>query len=259
MCQSSLRFQQRAVSLLPHTGHRVQLQRDVRLRSHLTSAEWFLYKLSSSVLPSGGLTTVVGLQLLLHLGKLQFTPRRHPWVRVHTHTHTSACTRHAQTIFSDSPLRKWRMSGSHYFSPHLFDSFIVYMNDKSWPIDRPLSAHLAVHERTSPKGAVQLRENNQSEASSVPSSGSSFDLRFGVQRWNLVKASLCLSRSNPLCWLYRMRTPIKMWKHLKDGQERQERKYNQMPSKQKGLKTVWLCGLWNICWCLAHWDVSDNK
>lgn len=79
---------QRAVSLLPHTGQRVQLQRDVRLRSHLTSAEWFLYKLSSSVLPSGGLTTVVGLQLLLHLGRPQFTPRRHPCVRIHTHTHT---------------------------------------------------------------------------------------------------------------------------------------------------------------------------
>lgn len=79
---------QRAVSLLPHTGQRVQLQWDVRLRSHLTSAEWFLYKLSSSVLPSGGLTTVVGLQLLLHLGRPQFTPRRHPCVRIHTHTHT---------------------------------------------------------------------------------------------------------------------------------------------------------------------------
>lgn len=100
---------QRAVSLLPHTGQRVKLQRDVRLRSHLTSAEWFLYKLSSSALPSGGLTTVVGLQLFLHLGKPQFTPRRHPCVRIHTRTHTNA-----RTMFSDSPLRKWRTSGSHY-------------------------------------------------------------------------------------------------------------------------------------------------
>lgn len=79
---------QRAVSLLPHTGQRMQLQSDSHPSSHLTHVEWILHKPTSSVLPSGGPITVVGLQLLLHLRTPHLNTQRGTHACIHSHTHT---------------------------------------------------------------------------------------------------------------------------------------------------------------------------
>lgn len=61
----------RAVSLLPHTGQRMQLQAGCSFTSSTTSKTWSKSCTSSSPVsfprPSGKLITVLGLQLCLHL------------------------------------------------------------------------------------------------------------------------------------------------------------------------------------------------
>lgn len=120
MCQSSPRFHGGAEGCISAASYRTEGATAVRRASPITSNKCRVV-LIQAVLQCPSLRrpdNSGGTPAASSLRKAAVYPSEAP-MRAHTHphTHTYACSRHTRTIFSDSPLRKWRTSGSHYFSP----------------------------------------------------------------------------------------------------------------------------------------------